>query len=112
MRYRPSVHHSLNHEDDNMSSEKPSRRQLLCGILATLAGLFAWLWPGTTKAADKKPQPKKKLLTDKLEAAISYSYDSDARLGPLGTVTSYTYDALGRLISVREETRRDSLGTL
>lgn len=75
---------TLNLEADKMSSDKPSRRQWLC---AFLAGLFGWLWPGKSKAAAKKPQPKQKFtfLNDKQE-----------------TVISYTYDALGRCIRIQE----------
>jgi hypothetical protein len=71
-----------------MPPHRPSRRQLLGGLLAALSG---WLWPARAQAASPGPKP--------LPGAAPSP-------GEVLRVTTCTYDAAGNCVGVRHELPR------
>ncbi len=82
-----------------MESHRPSRRQLLGGLVA---GLLSWCLAPKSQAAPQPPaQPPMPPAVGPRSGVTTYSYDGGGPLtfpDPAMTVWRYTYDGQDRLI--------------
>lgn len=79
-----------------MTSDKPSRRQLLGGLLA---GWFGWLFVGPADAARRQPEPVP-ATKDWPEGLVTVTtYTGDAPGWPLGGPPAYGPGTLGLVMT-------------